>query len=387
MGKTNNRNKGKQEEELKILDVATEHDVVIVDTSALDKELENADGASLVMPITGGMSDKSSKKEAKKESKKDKDGKTSSISETFSKFLKGEADVSEIGDEPIDTIKEFLENQNLVELGKFIQSHPEVLEAYIKSNNNADENKSFEYQEEKIEDKMEEKEMGKTIRVELNKKARKNLREQLVELMEKLNDTIPVKPLFKVMEEKLDVNVVKFVNKLIDNLENYDEDKFNAFLNKTVKKLESGKLADIVQVLTGETISHLVNLLFDNEKEAMADVSKTFEYRIDKIIDECGAFDDISQEDLQDEDILYSVVGEVIDAILKEANKRKEPEKCEKPKFGSIGFLTELFNGFGDAEKSTKLDKGETGKTLDTKEFADSVYAKGRQIYKSIYAR
>lgn len=387
MGKVNKGKKDKQEkqEEVKILNVASEDEVVVIDTSALDKELESADGASLVIPITGGMSDKSSKKD-KGESKKDKDEKVSSITETFSKFLKNEADASEIKDVSIDKIKEMLESQNLVELGKFILEHPEVMQAFIKSSKNVKEDETPEYKEEKVEDKMEEEDMnGTLVRIELNKKARKNLRETLADAMEKIDASIPVKPLFKVIEEELEINVAKIVNKLIDNLDNYDEDKFNAFIAKTVKKLENSKLNDVIKVLTGETISHLINLLFSNEQEAMNDVLTTFEYRLEKIVKLSG-IEEMDEKDFKNvDDMIVAAMKKVIQEILRQADERKATEqKCEEPKFGSFGLLGKIMSDIAsDSKTNTKSDKDV--KSIVDNKFASSVYNTGRQIYKSIF--
>lgn len=386
MGKLNKNNKGKSKEEVKILNVATDEDTIVIDTSALDKELKDTEGASLVMPITGGMSDKISKKD-KKESKKDKDEKASSVSETFSKFLENQDEVT------TNSIKELLTKQNLVELGKFVLEHPEAfMEAYLKSNQDAkDETKDDkvpQYEDEKVQtkNKMEEEEMSTLVRVKLSNKDVSKLRENLGEEMEKLDKLVGVKLLFDAVQEELGVNFAKIINKLIDKLDNYDEDKFNAFIVKTIAKLENSKLGDIVRVLTGESITHLMNLLFDNEKDALHDVEETAKYRYEKIIAKCN-IENMDEDDFENRDeMMVAIIRKFIRESLKEYDKIKvdvEDKKSEEFEMDSFGLLksimAQISNTSDSKPKTQNIEKTTSGNNL----CKDSIVNRAREFYRS----
>ena len=387
MGKSNKNNKGKsKEEEVKILNVATDEDTIVIDTSALDKELKDAEGASLVMPITGGMSDKTSKKD-KKESKKDTDEKVSSVSETFSKFLENQDEVT------TDSVKELLSKQDLVKLGKFVLEHPEAfMEAYLKLNQDVKDetkdNKVPQYEDEKVQtkNKMEEGTMSTLVRVKLSDEDVSKLRENLREEMEKLDELVGVRLLFNAVQEELGVNFTKIINKLLDKLDNYDEDKFNEFIVKTIAKLENSKLGDIVRVLTGESITHLMNLLFDNEKDALHDVKETAKYRYEKIIAKCN-IENMDEGDFENRDkMMIALIRKFIRETLKECDKMKvdvEDKKSEEFEMDSFGLLksimTQISNTSDSKPKMQNREKTTSGNNL----CKDSIVNRAREFYRS----
>ena len=387
MGKLNKNNKGKsKEEEVKILNVATDEDTIVIDTSALDKELKDAEGASLVMPITGGMSDKTSNKD-KKESKKDKDKKASSVSETFSKFLENQDEVT------TESVKELLSKQDLVKLGKFVLEHPEVfMEAYLKLNQDVKDetkdNKVPQYEDEKVQtkNKMEEGTMSTLVRVKLSDEDVSKLRENLREEMEKLDELVGVRLLFNAAQEELGVNFTKIINKLLDKLDNYDEDKFNEFIVKTIAKLENSKLGDIVRVLTGESITHLMNLLFDNEKDALHDVKETAKYRYEKIIAKCN-IENMDEGDFENRDkMMIALIRKFIRETLKECDKMKvdvEDKKSEEFEMDSFGLLksimTQISNTSDSKPKMQNREKTTSGNNL----CKDSIVNRAREFYRN----
>lgn len=336
--------KERNEEVVTVLNEANDDQVINIDTSALDKELKEAEGgAGLVMPIRGGYSDKSNKKDKKDDKKNAKQAeKSSGVKSIFSMFLKGEAEVEEVSCKSVDDIKEILEAEDLITLGKFMKKHPEILQSYFKASaKRADDSDKVLDVEIGLENKLEyidDNEFVKLERVELDKKKRKALRRTLSKFMNVLDDRLSVKELFDFVEKELGVNVIKIVNSFLDELDSYDADDFNKFMKETVDKIQGSALVEFIEYLTGQDIITTVNFLFQNDEHAYDDIKEMSKAVIDEIYsdDEMQEVLSIKSDDGDDEMFL-----EFIKTFIKVAKKHMKNSKA-KEALKSVPLLLEL---------------------------------------------
>lgn len=349
--------KERNEEIVTILNEANDDQVVNIDTSALDKELKDAEGgAGLVMPIRGGYSDKSNKKDKKDDKKNEKQiEKSSGLKSMFSMFLKGEAEAEEVSCKSVNEIKEMLEDEDLITLGKFIKKHPEILDSYLKAINTKMVNDSHEILDVKIEvedvpEYKEENKMGKFVKVKLDKKKRKALRGMLAEFMDALDDRLSVKDLFDFIEKELGVDVIKIVNTFVDKLDSYDVDEFNKFIKKTMNDIQDSELVELIEYLTGQDVITIVNFLFENEENAYDNIKEMIEPRIEEIYldEEMEGILNIESED--DEEMLLEFVKTFVKVAKKNMRKASLIEdggakKEERPDPLVISFNNIFFGG------------------------------------------
>lgn len=333
---TVNRKVEQEVEEIKILNEATEDQMIEIDTSALDEELRNTEGAALVMPIRGGNSDKSKKKDKNKDKSdkaKSKDKKEESISSIFSKFLNGEADVNDVKVDSYEDLEDAINNEDLIALGKFLKSQPGILVDYFKNKHNkaSEDIKDvtvdyFEDDEDKKANSDADLNQELNNKIDLDQEERDEIREKISEFMEKLDENVAVKPLFKTIKKELGVNIVSIINDLLDNLEDYDIDKFNEFIKEAVSKIEESKLGKFIKYFTNQdsTIS-IFEFLFNSNKEDCIRITENVKDNIKKIMDDSSMKYVLAKEYDEDSELFKELTKtfiKVTDRKIKELEER-----------------------------------------------------------------
>ena len=318
-----------REDEIIILNEASEEQMIEIDTSALDEELKGTKGAALVMPIRGGTSDNSKKKEDKKDkSNKDKSGKNDSedkkpsAQSIFSKFLEGEVKADEVKYESIEDLEDALESQNLIDLGKLVKTHPEILAAYFNAVGKKPSESKEVADDENVVD--EENNEPKPVLIKLSKKERKDIEEKISTVMDKLNSTGYIKSIFKAIKKELGVDIANTVNRLLDILDNYTDEKFNNFIETIACELDSSKASSIIKYFTGGSAADLIGYLFNNGGDEDNNKFNDIKNKYSEIVT-----DDIMTQALSEavgsDDLYKAVTKSIIRAI-----KSRVEEKLKK---------------------------------------------------------
>lgn len=389
MSKNKNKNKQeevkvttveKQEDTIKILNEANDDQVIEIDTSALDRELKSSEGGALVMPIRGGYSDKSSNKDKKDKKNNKKEQNTSGVS----MFLKGEADAKEVDFKSEDEIKNALESEDLITLGKFIRKHPEVLAAYLNDkcdDEEEDEDKitDVEIDYEDVPEYEDDNSADELPVIELSKKQRKELKEDISEVLESINDKFSVKDLFKTVKKELDFDVVKFINKLLDRLDTYDVHEFNKFVRKTVKKIKGTEIEDFIKYLTGKGIVENITFLLDNKDTGYEDIEKTINEHFEQILQDPRMVEFI-KIDFEDEEIemlegFDKVFIEVIRDNIKGTKTVQEDSSSVKEKDSSTSKESDSV--------PFKFNKGQEAETVPPRRSSNFLLNRARAVMAS----
>lgn len=344
MSKNKNKNKQeevkvvtveKQEENIKILNEANDDQVIEIDTSALDRELKSTDGGALVMPIRGGYSEKASKD--KKESKKN--NKKAEKSNVISMFLKGEADIKEVDCKSEDDIKLALAAEDLITLGKFMRTHPEILSTYFSdvcsdNDDEDDETVDVEIEYEEVPEYKEESKSEELPMIELSKKQRKELREVVSEMLESFNDKFSVRDLFKTIKKELDFDAVKFINKLLDRLDDYDVHDFNKFVRKTVNKIKGTEVEAFLKYLTDMSIVEAIVFLLDNKETGYENMETLINERFEEILKDPRMADFVTVDDESDEIEMVTGFDKVLIEIVRSNIQKDKADEKSKTESG-----------------------------------------------------